>query len=229
MKKILYSFALVLVAFVSQANHYNNSELNLDVYGNTRFTVALDAEVFNRPDYHYRILDVTPGSHYLEVRQASFHPYGYGIVIFSGYVNIPVASEIFARIDRYGRFKINRVAPLHAEPAVYNQPHCTHEVPAMVPMAMNNYDFDMLRNSIDSKSFESTRMEIAKQVLSQRYVTSGQVMELMKLMTFESTKLELAKFAFGRTVDKQNFYRVNDEFTFESSIRELNDYILNMG
>jgi hypothetical protein len=229
MKKIVYMLAIAMVSFSAKGNHLS-SELILDAYGNTLITVGLDNQFYNRPDNRYRILDVEPGTHYLQVMTNSYNPYYYGPyqqVIFSGYVNIPAQSKITARIDRYGRYKVLNVVPLCNAPVVYNNPPCPAPVPYYAPMS--GYDFDNLRQSIDSKSFESTRMEIAKQVLSQRYVTTQQVKELMNLLTFESSKLELAKFAFGRTVDKENYFRVNDAFTFESTIHELDDYIRNKG
>lgn len=47
----------------------------------------------------------------------------------------------------------------------------------------------------------------------------------MFLFNFESTRLELAKYAYGHTYDIANYYMLNDAFTFESSIEELNNYI----
>ena len=47
----------------------------------------------------------------------------------------------------------------------------------------------------------------------------------MIFMPHESTKLEFAKYAYKRTYDIENYYKVNDAFTFESSIEELDAYI----
>ena len=54
---------------------------------------------------------------------------------------------------------------------------------------------------------------------------SRQVSELMQLMTFESSMLELAKNTYMHTLDKQNYYLANDAFNFESSIEDLNRFI----
>jgi hypothetical protein len=86
-------------------------------------------------------------------------------------------------------------------------------------------DFAGIKASIMSKTFESTKLEIAKQVLGQRCMTAGQVTEIMNCFDFESTRLDFAKFAYGRTFDLGNYYMVNDAFTFESSINDLNNYI----
>jgi hypothetical protein len=97
--------------------------------------------------------------------------------------------------------------------------------PTGCPYPKAPQDFAGIKASIMSKSFESTKLEIAKQVLAQRCMTSGQVTEMMNCFDFESTKLDFAKFAYGRTYDLGNYYRVNDAFTFESSINDLNNYI----
>lgn len=231
MKKIIYTFAVVLIGISARANHLN-SELNLDAYGNNLITVGLDNQFYNRPDYRYRILDIEPGTHYLQVMTNSFNPYypnPHAQIIFSGYINIPARSKISAKINRFGRYKVLNIVPKYNVPVVYNIPPYQYPVPAPSYSPMSHSDFNNLRHSIESKTFESTRMEITKQVLSQRYVSTRQVMDLMNLLTFESSKLELAKFAFDRTIDKENYFRVNDSFTFESSIRELGDYIRSMG
>ncbi len=223
MKKLIYTIAILLSELSARANHMH-SELLLDVHGNTLFTVMLDNQFYGRPDYHFSILDVLPGTHYLQVQTRGVRPFT-NTILFSGYINLSPASRVMARIDRFGRYKVLSVVPICAPPVVNNVLPNPHQLPAPYLMPMSNHDFDMLRNSINSKSFESTKMEVAKQVLSERYVSAQQVMELMNLMTFESSKLDLAKYAFNRTIDKRNYFQVNDSFTFESSIHELDEFI----
>jgi archaellum component FlaF (FlaF/FlaG flagellin family) len=93
------------------------------------------------------------------------------------------------------------------------------------PVGMLQADFDALKASINSKSFESTKLTVVMQALQNNRVSARQVKELMDLMTFESTKLDVAKYAYGKTVDRQNYYLVNDAFGFESSSTELARYI----
>jgi hypothetical protein len=97
--------------------------------------------------------------------------------------------------------------------------------PTGCPYPMSPQDFAGVKSSIMSKSFESTKLEIAKQVLGQRCMTAGQVSEIIRVFDFEATKVDFAKFAYGRTYDIGNYYMVNDVFDFESSISDLNNYI----
>jgi hypothetical protein len=90
---------------------------------------------------------------------------------------------------------------------------------------MSPMDFNDLKNTISSKTFEDSKMTIAKQVLQNNCPLTSQVKDLMGLFTFEGTKLDFAKYAYDYTYDVGNYYKVNDQFTFESSIDELNQYI----
>lgn len=95
----------------------------------------------------------------------------------------------------------------------------------VVCAAMSSTDFANAKKSISSKSFAEDRMTLAKQILKSNCVSTDQVVEMMGIFTFEENKLEFAKMAYSRTVDSQNYYRVNDAFTYSSSIDELNEFI----
>jgi len=79
--------------------------------------------------------------------------------------------------------------------------------------------------SLASKTFEDSKLTLAKQVINSNCLLSVQVKEVMQIFTYEESKLDFAKYAYGRTYDIGNYYKVNDSFTFESSIDELNSYI----
>lgn len=97
--------------------------------------------------------------------------------------------------------------------------------PVGCPYPMHPGDFQSVKQSIASKTFDDTRLTIAKQVISSNCLLSDQVKEIMLLFTFEDTRLDLAKYAYGYTYDIGNYYRLNDAFDFESSIEDLNDYM----
>jgi hypothetical protein len=116
----------------------------------------------------------------------------------------------------------NQGAPVPSQPVTY-LPGYTG--PVGCPMPMTEGEFKDVRSSISSKTFEDTRMTIAKQVLNDRCIFASQVKDVMLLFTFEENRLEFAKYAYDKTYDIGNYFKVNDAFTFESSIDELNGYI----
>jgi hypothetical protein len=93
------------------------------------------------------------------------------------------------------------------------------------PYPMSPQEFGQAKGSIASKSFEDSKMTIAKQICTRKCLLTSQVKEIMLLFTFENNRLDFAKFAYAYTFDTGNYYLVNDAFTFETSIDELNAYI----
>lgn len=90
---------------------------------------------------------------------------------------------------------------------------------------MSDGDFRSAAQSISSKTFEGDKTKVAKQIFNTNCMTSSQVKQVLDLFTYEASKLEFAKYAYGRTFDIGNYYKVNDAFTYSSSIDELDEFI----
>jgi hypothetical protein len=97
--------------------------------------------------------------------------------------------------------------------------------PVGCPMPMSHDDYESAKATIASKDFENTKLDIAKQIVSSNCLLAEQVRGIMKLFTFENSKLEFAKFAYAHTYDKGNYFKVNDAFEFDSSATDLSNYI----
>jgi hypothetical protein len=97
--------------------------------------------------------------------------------------------------------------------------------PIGCPIPMSKPDFTDYKSSISTKSFEDSKLTIAKQALNSNCLMASQVKEVMVLFSFEQTRLDFAKYAYSHTHDIGNYFKVNDAFTFESSIDDLNNYI----
>jgi hypothetical protein len=64
-------------------------------------------------------------------------------------------------------------------------------------------------------------VEIACRLMQDRFFTAGQVAQLVGLFEFESNRMQVAKAAYARTVDRNRYYVVFDVLAFDSSVREL--------
>jgi len=101
--------------------------------------------------------------------------------------------------------------------------------PTLPPVVTNNnminqQEFTGMCDAIKKESFESTRMDLAKTFFGNRSLSSEQVLQVTKLFTMESNRLEFSKYAHSRTYDKKNYYKVYDAFSFSSSKKELAAY-----
>ena len=92
---------------------------------------------------------------------------------------------------------------------------------------MNGREFEVLKESLRKEWFEANRLISVRFIIDKNNFTTQQVKELMLLFTFEKNRLEIARYAYSKTVDKKNYYLVNEVLTFSSSKDELARFIRN--
>jgi hypothetical protein len=113
-------------------------------------------------------------------------------------------------------------APAPVVHGTYCDPcHSYHDFPYVCERS-----FSDIQRAVDCRSFDSDKLLVAKQIVRDRILSADQVRRLMLAFSFESSRLEFAKFAYRFTHDRNNYYVVNSSFTFSSSVRDLDRYIL---
>lgn len=221
MKTITRTFVMWAVLFISLMCVYQlraqQSELILKTQNNQSFHAIINNQPVVNTGNAQVISNLAPGRHH--VRMISNPQYnGAAFVLpallYDGYVDVPANTRMIAMVINLGFIQIILQEPLFG--GIFQPP------------GMHPADFEMLKQTIRNQSFDSSRLSVAKQATSMNYLSSRQVFELMELLTFESSKLEFAKHAYNRTVDRNNYYVVNNAFTFSSSVDELTRYIQNV-
>lgn len=231
---------------------HGRSILNLRMSNNSPFKVFIDGQQAADISNRVKITNLTQGRHFIQIYQVD-NSWGYEVMdnAFRGHIDITCNTESFATIDlQCNKLKFDRIVALQenrqhnsndyntcqypkkpqGRPVintrpVLNQVSCDAPIVPCGPVPMNAAQFIQLKATIDNGNFESTRLNIFKQALAYNYFTTAQVRELMDLFWFESSKLEVAKLAYNKTVDQQNYYAVNNSFGFSSSVHELGEYI----
>jgi hypothetical protein len=90
---------------------------------------------------------------------------------------------------------------------------------------MSASDFKSATNSIGAKTFEDSKITLAKQIIKSNCLRADQIKEIMAIMEYEDSRLTVAKFAYQYCYDPNNYYKVNDSFEYELTIDELDEYI----
>lgn len=97
----------------------------------------------------------------------------------------------------------------------------------MCRMPMNENDFNTLRAQVKAKSFDSSRLTMAEMACRNNCMTAEQIGALCKVFSYESTKVDFAKYAYEFCYDRRNYYKVGYSFSYSSSVDALNQYISN--
>ncbi|MDF2456205.1 MAG: hypothetical protein K0R51_2198 [Cytophagaceae bacterium] len=91
--------------------------------------------------------------------------------------------------------------------------------------SMSEQDFDDLQSVVRSTSFSDSKQNVIKEAVPGHCISAVQVKQLMSLFSFEADKLSVAKYLYPYTSDQQNYFKVNDMFSFSTSVDELKKYI----
>lgn len=94
------------------------------------------------------------------------------------------------------------------------------------PQAISEEDFDDIYEFVNKESFDSNRYKAIVTATKYAYLSTNQIGRLLSLFTFDGDeKLDAAKLLFENAVDKHNYYKLTELFTFSSNKEELLDFI----
>jgi hypothetical protein len=92
--------------------------------------------------------------------------------------------------------------------------------------AVGETDMANVLQTLSREGIDSTRQNLARQIIGARSNFSArQILQILSIFSFESTKLELAKFSFEHVLDPENYFMINEAFSFSSSKDELSSYV----
>lgn len=82
-----------------------------------------------------------------------------------------------------------------------------------------------LRKSVDEKITDNDKLTLMQQYLRNKSMTTEQVSVMLDWLTFEASRLELAKTCYDKVSDNENYLQIANKFTFQNSKKELEDYM----
>lgn len=230
---LLLMSLLTAVAGFAAPRPNNTASVEIRMWDNSEFVILFDNKSYgNRTSIIFN--NVFAGRHQVKIykrvyerqsRQHRMHLILDDVIMVNARQNL---SYIVSRDNKLHLMRTQRpVRPQTIEyrPAtVTNASHC-EEIYYAGPAVMSAQDFSTLQQMVSNASFEETRMTLIKQAIGERAVTTQQVLSLMQMMSFESTRLELAKWAYAKTIDRENYFIVNQGFSFSSSTNDLANFM----
>lgn len=90
---------------------------------------------------------------------------------------------------------------------------------------MDSTSFATYSNDVAAHDFDDAKIKSIKIELKSKCFSSAQVKLLLELLSFEEDKLAVAKLAYLKVSDPTNFESIFDIFEFDSSKKEIKDFI----
>jgi hypothetical protein len=85
--------------------------------------------------------------------------------------------------------------------------------------------FQQFLNMLNQESFDSKKLTEAKKYADKTMMSSQQITEVAKLFSFDSNRLDWAKYAYKKCYDPANYFLLKPVFSFQSNYRILEEYI----
>jgi len=216
MKKIV---TLSLAFFVTMASFasFAPSRLTVSAVGKNNIRVTVDEKKMNgQSGYSGSTFEnLAPGYHSVRV-------YQFGRMIYSAAVQVKPMYELSIVLDNRGNAIIK-------EQPMKNNDNCNVQYGGAISYepAISYGDYTGIKTMMADARFDQQRLEIAKKAVNDYMLSSVQIKEMVKFFRTESAQLEFAKYAYGKTVDKNNYSIVCNTFPFGDNKADLTNYIRN--
>ncbi|MDY3548600.1 DUF4476 domain-containing protein [Riemerella anatipestifer] len=196
----------------SKANTYAELFIRVPNPNYRKYTISIsDQTIENRTGY-FRFFDLEAGRHQLTVLSN-------GIPIYRTVVFL--RNNQRSLLDFYpfeGLFLVDEL-PIQQEYPEYPNWRPNGNI-------MNSTEFQQFLEHFKRQNFDDNKTEVFLVQSQTTSFTSQQVLELIKTMSFDKGRLEVAKAAYAYCPDPQNYYMVSEGFSFRNSKTELSDFIL---
>ena len=211
-------------------NDFASGTISVSNLSNQNFTVFLDGREYRTDARAEVFIDrVFTGQHTLKIilqrgRRQSGSPFLNNHVVYHSRIYVSEKSDLEFVVSRKGKVLVDEDVINYGASSPWDH---NGYGSAGYNSIIDQRDFERIKQSITNARFEDDKLMIAKQVINSNFFGVSQVKELLQLFSFDSNKLDIAKLAYGRTIDRNNYFTVYDVFSFSSSKQELNRYIMN--
>ncbi|MBV7440572.1 DUF4476 domain-containing protein [Weeksellaceae bacterium TAE3-ERU29] len=203
-------------------NNRDYSEIFIRVPERGYFTIELNDQMVGNRKGMFRFFDVNAGTKNISI-------YKNGYLVYRTKMRVRSNSRIL--LDFFTRDGLYLVDILPINNQRNNIPWNPNkwEIPSRnnsyYGNVMNNVEFNQFFNYYKEEGdFDRERVSIIENQMQSSLFTAGQIRDLLKEFSFDSSRLEIAKHLFDKCVDRQNFYIVYDVFDFNSNKNELRNY-----
>lgn len=88
-----------------------------------------------------------------------------------------------------------------------------------------NNDMSDLQKSVQQLNTDTEKYKLIKNAVANRGIETEQISEMLTWLSFESTKMDVAKWFYNSVIDSKNYWKLEASFSMESSKSEFNDFL----
>ena len=219
---LIFSGSLLFVSVLGQKvtlrfETMSNKNYEVKIDGRSYYSSTLAAETSNSRQKSTTLTDLSPGSHIIDV-------YSFDATqVESNNTGSSIYSNTFQLRDGYDMV----IAIRRNDEITFTEKLTSNKVGSSAQESMSETEFDKLLASIKAKWSQSARLTSAKAGVNSKtnYFTTEQVGQLISLITAENQQVELAKLAYPKVTDPDNFSEIYTLFNSPVSRDELQRFV----
>jgi len=228
MSKIFTLAFIILSSLISRAayNDGNITITNLTAYD---VQIQIDGTHYDDGNRSITLRHFPSGTHYLKIFRSDKGER----VLYKDSITIKPKYDVDIVINRFEKVSIDE---LFMNDTGYNQEsndyydrwlYRDNNYSNAACPTMSRSAFYTLQDMMQQELSGTERLKLAKHVIDQNYVTAMQVKELVSLFGNNDRALELAQYAYPKTINKNEFFVVYATFTRKSARDKLIEFVTN--
>jgi len=232
MKKISTLFISSLFSLSLLA--YDGSRLSISSPGtSTELKIEVDGRKFSMKNNSITLSYLDEGRHSIKIyRDRKKGGFGFGKreeIVFQNTIFLKKGFHLDITVNRFGKVMTDEHR-IDRNDEWYNDEDDYYDSDnggwnGGYANVMSGVEFETMKEQLRKEWFETNRLTSARVIIDKCNFTTKQIREMMLLFTFENNRLELAKYAYRKTADKQNYFQLSDALNFSSSKDELARFI----
>ncbi len=222
--------SLVFTSSVFAADIRSSASLTVKTEEKQNIVVVVDGNRFDLGTNSIMISDLDACAHDVVVYQEKKdNPYNYFQkaydVIFNSSIELKPRTNLQIHIDDCGIITMNEIrsrtpkmGDSWSNHGSFDNGYSEH---AAFSSAMNYNEFNRVIWAIGKEGSDLNRMKSAEQIIKTNFLTVDEVKQMMQLFCTDDYKLEIARTAYVKTVDPENFFQLSNLLHSENSKGEF--------
>lgn len=217
---------LLLIGIAFSSFSVYSSELFIRVARQGVHTAVVYNQTQSNPSNVFRFFDLPSGNTSIQIIDQQS-----GVIVYNTFIFLANNQHISAELDLSGNLVIVQtmtVNQMNWYSCVYSNSNSGSVFGNGINSQQtnaNNDGFNQFLLSLDKEGFDSNKLSKSKSYIDKGSLTAQQITEISKKFSFDSNRLEWAKYAYNKCYDKANYFLIKETFAFQSNYTELEKYI----
>jgi hypothetical protein len=224
MRNAIFTILILFAGLADVSAQSRKAILKVMLSDGSPLSVSVNGRMYDKHGKTITIADLPGGTHYVKVYEYKAYRDergGHARLLYSGNIRTRRNTLTILNVSpETGRARVKTVMPEDEFENPYkDRSDYYHE------NELSQRDMQDLKQRVEDRITDTDKMKLLKSVLANSRYYTDDVKQMMSWMSFESTRLEFAKWAFANVIDSKNYWKLESEFTFSSSKDEFNEYI----